>query len=82
MFIRLCQIDECFNSAIGHTADLYEILLIRMTDGNESLPHQRLYLSGVGATALTGLKGVFHRPKTNLEWKTPHTGHGVCSNDR
>ena len=81
MFIRLCQIDECFNSAIGHTADLYEILL-RMTDGYELHPHQRLCLFGAEPAALTGLKGVFHRPKTNLEWKTPHTGHGVCSNDR
>jgi hypothetical protein len=28
-------------------------------------------LFGAGPKALTGLKGVFHWPKANLEWKTP-----------
>ena len=37
-------------------------------------------LFGAGPKALTGLKGVFHWPKANLEWKTPLTGHGVTGN--
>ena len=49
---------------------MYEILL-RMTDGYKLHPHQRLCLFGVGATALTGFKGVFHWVKANLEWKPP-----------
>ena len=69
MFLDSVKRDEPFNSVSGRTADQYEILLIRMTDGNESLPHQRLYLSGVGATALTGFKCVYHWVKANLEWK-------------
>ncbi|MEE1162300.1 MAG: hypothetical protein UHU21_01285, partial [Lachnospiraceae bacterium] len=34
-------------------------------------PAPNTLLFGAGPAALTGLKGVFHWPKANLEWKTP-----------